>query len=113
MSESSIAANGRVDRSVIATVHIYAPPVTRRFVLARTCPDCKKRTRMLGFCWEWHGASVTCLRCGREWQDGEWMPLPFMRGARAHNISAAKELWRRIGRHNDNVTGLEPAQEDK
>lgn len=100
MSEGIIAANCSVDRSVMPTVHIYTPPVIRRFVLTRTCPDCKKRTRMLGFGYEWHGASVTCLRCGREWQDGEWMPLPFMRGSRAHNIANAKEWWRRISRHN-------------
>ncbi len=100
MSESSIAANGRFDRSVMPKVHIYAPPVTRRFVLAKTCPDCGKRTRMLGWAYEWHGATVVCLRCGREWQDGEWMPLPFMRGARAHNIAEAKDRWRRGSRHN-------------
>lgn len=82
----------------MTTVHIYAPPATSRFVLAMTCPDCGKRTRMLGWDYEWHGATVVCLRCGREWQDGEWMALPFMRGARQHNIYEAKARWRRFTR---------------
>ena len=92
---------------------IYAPPSTGRFVLAKTCPDCGKRTRMLGWSYEWHGASVTCLRCGRRWEGGEWMPLPFMRGARQHNIDEAKYRWRRgmgMG-HNAGVTGAEPKAE--
>ena len=80
--------------------HIYAPPVTSRFVLAKTCPDCGQRTRMLGWAYEWYGATVVCLRCGREWQGGEWMPLPFMREARQHNIDEAKYRWRRDMGHN-------------
>ena len=75
-------------------VHIYAPPAISRFIRSGVCPDCKKRTRFIGWCYEWHGASSTCLRCGREWQDGEWMPLPFMRGARERNIAKAKRRWR-------------------
>lgn len=100
-----------VESTVMTAIHIYAPPVTRRFVLARTCPDCGKRTRMLGFYYEWHGATVTCLRCGREWRDGEWMPLPFMRGARAHSIAAAKAHWRRLSGHNAELRGAEPIGE--
>ena len=61
---------GSLDRGVMPAVYIYAPPASHRFVLAKTCPDCGKRTRMLGWSYEWHGASLTCLRCGREWQGG-------------------------------------------
>ena len=100
MSESSIAANGRVDRSVMPAIHLYAPKPTSRWIRAGTCPDCKKRTRFLGWHYEWYGSDQVCLRCGREWSDGEWMPLPFMRGARAHNIAEAKARWRRGSRHN-------------
>jgi Zn ribbon nucleic-acid-binding protein len=96
---------GSLDLWVIPAVHIYAPPATHRFVLAKTCPDCGKRTRMLGWSYEWHGASLTCLRCGREWQGGEWMPLPFIRGAMAHNIAEAKARWRRDSWHNAIVSG--------
>ena len=84
-------------RRVMTASHIYAPLVMCRFVLARRCPDCGRRTRMLGFGYgDWHGANVTCLRCGREWQDSEWIPLPFSRSARENNIQAAKERWRKM-----------------
>lgn len=86
---------GPLEARVMPTVHIYAPPVTERFIRAGNCPDCGKRTRFLGWCYEWHGPTQVCIRCGRTWQDGEWMPLPFMRGARAHNIAEAKARWRR------------------
>jgi len=76
-------------------IHVYAPPATHRFVMAGVCPDCAKRTRFIGFAYEWFGASITCLRCGRHWEGGEWMPLPFIRGSRQHNINAAKTRWRR------------------
>lgn len=36
-----------------------------------------------------------CLRCGRNWQDGEWMPLAFERGSRRKSIERAKRLWRK------------------
>lgn len=76
-------------------VHIYAPKPTHRFILAKVCPDCGKRTRMLGWAYEWYGANLTCLRCGRHWDSGEWMPLPFIRGARQKSIAEAKARWRR------------------
>ena len=99
--ERSDAAKRPLDRRVMPAVHIYAPPVTRRFILTvAECPDCKQRSRFLGFAYEWHGASLTCLRCGRQWEGGEWMALPFMRGARQHNIDEAKAHWRRLSRHN-------------
>ena len=31
---------GSLDRGVMPAVYIYAPPATRRFVLAKTCPPC-------------------------------------------------------------------------
>lgn len=64
-------------------------------IVATTCPDCKKRTRMLGFHQEWYGWRETCLRCGRSWEDGEWLPLEFERGIRRRSIESAKRRWRR------------------
>lgn len=78
-----------------AAIHIHAPKPTMRTCIAGVCPDCKKRTRFLSWYVEWYGASQICLRCGREWEDGEWMPLPFVRGARQRNVDAAKARWRR------------------
>ena len=76
-------------------VHVYAPKPTGRFVLSGTCRDCKRRTRFIGLSYEWYDASVTCLRCGRRWEDGEWMPLEFERGARRNSIERAKRAFRR------------------
>ena len=81
-------------------VHINAPKAVKQKVIAGTCPDCKKRTRFLTWFYEWYGTDATCLRCGRKWQDAEWMPLPFMRGARKNNIDEAKDRWRRGMGHN-------------
>jgi hypothetical protein len=81
----------------MGVIHIHAPMPIGKHVHSGTCPDCKRRSRFIGWSYEWYGASNTCLRCGREWQDGEWMPLPFMRGARQHNIDAAKRRFRAIG----------------
>lgn len=75
-------------------IHIHAPRPTDKTCRAATCPDCKKRTRMLSFFTPWYGWDSTCLRCGRHWSDGEWMDLDFVRGARAKSIAAAKRRWR-------------------
>ena len=66
-------------------------------IIAGVCPDCGKRTRFLTWYYEWYGPTQVCLRCGRVWQDGEWMPLPSTRGARAQSIAKAKARWRQSG----------------
>lgn len=81
-------------------VHVHAPPVVDRAVKATNCLDCGKRTRMLGFFQEWYGWHSTCLRCGRQWDDGEWLELDFRRGVRADNIRRAKARWRAISEQN-------------
>lgn len=88
-------------------VHIYAPQATAKKAFATTCPDCKRRTRMLARFTPWYGWDSTCLRCGRSWCDGEWMPLPFMRGARQHNIDEAKKYWRRMPPVRANHWGMD------
>ena len=75
-------------------IHIHAPRATAKAVIVDTCPDCKKRTRLLSFFTPWYGNDSTCLKCGRQWMDGEWIPLDFVRGIRQHNIERAKRLWR-------------------
>jgi len=77
-------------------VHIYSPPVTDRSISSGHCGDCKRRTRFAGFFQDWHGWNHTCLRCGRVWDDGEWIALPFIRSARKRNVEAAKQRWRRL-----------------
>lgn len=93
-------------------IHIYAPASTAKRIEAGDCPDCERRkrrprSRFLAFFTPWYGWRSTCLRCGREWADGEWMPLEFCRGVREINIQAAKKLWREMPPVSANHWGLE------
>jgi len=58
------------------------------------CPDCKKRSYFFNFYQEWYGWHSTCLRCGRQYADGEWIHLEFSRFARKQNIESARRCWR-------------------
>lgn len=80
----------------MSEIHIHAPAATAKACDIMHCTDCNRRTRYLSFFTPWYGWDSTCIRCGRNWMDGEWMPLPFMRGAREHNIQRAKAFWRRM-----------------
>ena len=75
-------------------VHICAPRPTSRALISAVCPDCERATQIISIYYEWYGPSATCIRCGRTWQDGEWMPLAFSRTARRDNIRAAKKAYR-------------------
>ncbi len=75
-------------------LHIYAPPVIERRIVADKCPDCKKHTRFLLWGYQNYGSSTVCLRCGRHFEGGEWIPLDFVRGSRQKSIDAAKAKWR-------------------
>ena len=78
----------------ILNIHIYAPVPDVMNIHAGVCPDCKRHTRFILFTFAFHGTNATCLRCGREWSDGECQPLPFERGIRQKNIASAKKWWR-------------------
>lgn len=75
--------------------HLHSPKATTKNILVITCPDCKRRTRMLQFYTPWYGWYSTCLLCGRQRQGGEWMRLPFTPGKhRSQNIKDAKKRWK-------------------
>jgi len=75
---------------------ICCSPVIKRRVRVGKCPDCGKHTRFLVWYYEWYGASQVCLRCGRRYEDGEWMPFPFACGnQRKISIEKAKKRWRK------------------
>jgi hypothetical protein len=80
--------------SIDGTVHVCAPHAVGKFVNAGICPDCKKWSRFIGLHYEWYGTDQTCLRCGRSWSDGEWMPLNFERQSRQKSIASAKHIFR-------------------
>lgn len=93
----------------MTTVHVHAPSATAKRIHAGSCPDCGKHTRFMQFFTPWYGWASTCMRCGREWQDDEWMRLPFVRGIRAANIATAKMYWRRMPPVSQNHFGIEEA----
>lgn len=76
-------------------VIVCSPTLDSQTIRAGDCPDCGKRTRFICFHYPYYGTDSTCLRCGRHWSDGEWMPLPFERAARRNSIERAKRAWRR------------------
>lgn len=79
----------------MSVLHICAPKPVNRELFRCICPDCGKRVFMVSFYYEWYGASVTCLKCGRNYQDGEWTMLGFYREARRDSINIAKTIWRK------------------
>lgn len=76
------------------SIHVFAPEVTMRRVVRFHCPDCGRNSRLIGFHQEWFGWKDTCLNCGRGWDGGEWLDLPFVRGSRRKQMDAAKARWR-------------------
>jgi len=88
-------------------MHLHAPKATSKSAHATICPDCKKRTRMLSFFTPWYGWESTCIKCGRSWSDGEWMPLDFVRKSRQKSINAAKQKWRGMPPQTENHCGLD------
>lgn len=78
------------------TLHIHAPQPTEKSIRAGHCPDCKRRSWFIGIFTPWYGWDKTCLRCGRHWQDGEWVPLAFVRQARQKSIDRAKRRFRAV-----------------
>jgi hypothetical protein len=77
------------------TLHICAPSVTLAKKYRRVCPNCKTRRTFVGFFYDWYGWTVTCLGCGDQWQDGEWMERPFCPGWRKQRIQTARDKWAR------------------
>lgn len=80
----------------MSIVHIHAPEPEAKCVRWDTCSDCKRRAPFVILLYAWYGATSTCLRCGRQWQDGEWMPLDWRRGVREDNKAEARREWKRM-----------------
>jgi len=77
------------------TIHISWTQTHDRNASIKFCPDCKKRSVFVSFFQEWYGWDTTCLRCGRNWIDGEWQDLDFYRYARRDSKQAARSRWKR------------------
>lgn len=77
----------------IGNAIVCSPEVTKAKKWRRRCPSCTFRATHVGYFYEWYGWHVTCLRCGEQWQDGEWLERPFMPRWRQRNIEAARKRW--------------------
>lgn len=75
-------------------IHINSPNPTRVDIDKSRCPDCKKQSYFVNRFYEWYGSMSTCMRCGREYADGEWLPLTFSRNARKINKDAARTIYK-------------------
>jgi len=75
-------------------IHICASQPSEVSIHRNKCPDCKIKSFFVGFFVGWYGWETTCLKCGREWLDGEWCALEFERGIRKRNIAHAKARYR-------------------
>ena len=85
-------------------IHINRPRFNAKRIVRFKCPDCKKNSRAIEFFQHYRGWDSTCINCGRQWCDGEWMALDFYRGVRKENINAAKRLWRKLKDISNEVT---------
>lgn len=66
--------------------------IPTRSLFRSRCKDCGRKS---WFAAVYDGGWITtCLRCGRNWRDGEWMPLDFVRQSRQKSIAVAKRRWR-------------------
>ena len=90
-----------------AAVHIHAPQSTAKQQFWGVCLDCKQRARFVAFHTPWYGWDSTCTKCGRSWGDGEWLPLPFERGARQRSIRVALDRWARMPPVSENHWGFD------
>lgn len=77
------------------TIHINYTKTHAKGIDRRKCPDCGKLSYFVWFHQEWYGVDTTCMRCGRSWSDGEWMPFEFYRHARRDSKRAARRRWKR------------------
>jgi hypothetical protein len=83
-----------VHRSQDADVIVCIPTPVLKKISTDYCQDCKQQSWFLSWWYEFYGPTQVCLRCGRRWEDGEWMPLSFERDSRAKSIAWAKRVWR-------------------
>ena len=75
-------------------IHINWTKTHDKKITWTKCSDCGRFAPFAWFHQDWYGWSTTCLRCGRQWENGEWALLDFTRYARRDSIASAKKRWR-------------------
>lgn len=77
-------------------LHICWRKPSDRSMQSGTCLDCKKRTWFIRLLYDWEGWYSTCIKCGRQWFNGDWQALEFSRNSRRDNIESAKYDYRSL-----------------
>lgn len=62
------------------------------------CIDCKRKRYFWCIYQEWYGWSGTCLTCGAQFDDREWLPKPFEPRWRKKNVKRARKQMKEIAR---------------
>lgn len=75
-------------------LHVSAPRAMEVRLVRVHCPTCGRRRWMTVLFYEWYGFTVTCLRCGENWADGERRPRPCAPKWRQKSIEAARRRYR-------------------
>ena len=78
-------------------IHVCWTNYSIQEVRTMDCYTCGTIQRMLCQFQDWYGWTITCLTCGEQWQDGERVERPFMRGWRKLAIEAANNKARELG----------------
>lgn len=75
-------------------IHINVTRYDRVSILRFDCIHCEKSRFFVVASQEWYGRIGTCLKCGEQFGDDEWLARPFARGWRKENIANAKKVFR-------------------
>jgi len=97
-SGTTALAAKQLGRRFIDNIHINWTEFTEKRISRQMCPDCGKISYFVNFYQDWYGWHSTCMRCGRQWSDGEWIPLNFSPTARKKNIENARRTWENLKR---------------
>lgn len=79
----------------MSTVHIHAPRPCKRMVQWYVCQDCKKQSPFAILVYDWYGPEMTCMRCGRHYNEDGWCALDFIRNSRQISKESARKAWKR------------------
>ena len=77
------------------TLHVEFTRYSQIVLRRHPCIGCDRNSFFVDSFQEWYGWNGTCLKCGEQYSDEEWLPRPFARAWRQRNIEHAREHWRR------------------
>jgi len=74
----------------MSDIHICYSRKDIEDVFVQKCPSCERENAQF-YAWaqEWYGWHLTCLECGEQFADGEWLERPWSPGWREKNILKA------------------------